>query len=224
MRVPVLRVDGSGAANSLLMQFQSDVLGIPIEPSAVRETTAVGVGLIWPASRWDSGRDTDELERTTGPPTRASSRAWTQPRARPSTMTGNAPCNALGRGQFEKSNPRLTVLRSSLGKKRAAGVAIGLALAGRVPGVQPLPKTRHRPRRPGSRQRARRRVLPGPSASRPSRIPPFVERWWSFSVEYLRPGGRGHDVRIPDGRPHRGVPIPPDCQGATLRRHLEGYA
>ena len=60
MRVPVLRVDGGGAANSLLMQFQSDVLGIPIEPSAVRETTAVGVAYLagLAVGFW---RDTKEL-------------------------------------------------------------------------------------------------------------------------------------------------------------------
>ena len=60
MRVPVLRVDGGGAANSLLMQFQSDVLGIPIEPSAVRETTAVGAAYLagLAVGFW---RDTKEL-------------------------------------------------------------------------------------------------------------------------------------------------------------------
>ena len=60
MRVPVLGVDGSGAANSLLMQFQSDVLGIPIEPSAVRETTAVGAAYLagLAVGFW---RDTKEL-------------------------------------------------------------------------------------------------------------------------------------------------------------------
>ncbi len=60
MRVPMLRVDGGGAANSLLMQFQSDVLGIPIEPSAVRETTAVGAAYLagLAVGFW---RDTEEL-------------------------------------------------------------------------------------------------------------------------------------------------------------------
>ena len=60
MRVPMLRVDGGGAANSLLMQFQSDVLGIPIEPSAVRETTAVGAAYLagLAVGFW---RDTKEL-------------------------------------------------------------------------------------------------------------------------------------------------------------------
>ena len=60
MRVPMLRVDGGGAANSLLMQFQSDVLGIPIERSAVRETTAVGAAYLagLAVGFW---RDTKEL-------------------------------------------------------------------------------------------------------------------------------------------------------------------
>ena len=62
MRVPMLRVDGGGAANSLLMQFQSDMLGIPIEPSAVRETTAVGAAYLagLAVGFW---RDTEELTR-----------------------------------------------------------------------------------------------------------------------------------------------------------------
>lgn len=40
--IQVLRVDGGGTANSFLMQFQSDILGIPVEVSAVTETTALG--------------------------------------------------------------------------------------------------------------------------------------------------------------------------------------
>ncbi|MBV9577578.1 MAG: glycerol kinase GlpK, partial [Chloroflexi bacterium] len=34
-----LKVDGGGTANSFLMQFQADVLGVPVEVSAVQETT-----------------------------------------------------------------------------------------------------------------------------------------------------------------------------------------
>ncbi|MBV9577432.1 MAG: glycerol kinase, partial [Chloroflexi bacterium] len=37
-----LKVDGGGTANSFLMQFQADVLGVPVEVSAVQETTALG--------------------------------------------------------------------------------------------------------------------------------------------------------------------------------------
>ena len=60
LKVPTLRVDGGGAANGLLMQFQSDVLGIPIERSAVRETTAVGAAYLagLAVGFW---RDTEEI-------------------------------------------------------------------------------------------------------------------------------------------------------------------
>src|SRR5262249_33574846 len=37
-----LRVDGGAAANNFLCQFQADILGIPVERSAVKETTALG--------------------------------------------------------------------------------------------------------------------------------------------------------------------------------------
>ena len=40
--VSLLRVDGGGTASELMMQFQADILGIPIERSAVLETTALG--------------------------------------------------------------------------------------------------------------------------------------------------------------------------------------
>ena len=37
-----LRVDGGMAANDLLMQFQSDILGVPVARPANIETTALG--------------------------------------------------------------------------------------------------------------------------------------------------------------------------------------
>lgn len=40
--MPLLRVDGGGTANNLMMQFQSDILGIDLERHAVAETTALG--------------------------------------------------------------------------------------------------------------------------------------------------------------------------------------
>jgi glycerol kinase len=42
LAVPVLRVDGGAAANDWLMQFQADVLGIPVERPDMVETTALG--------------------------------------------------------------------------------------------------------------------------------------------------------------------------------------
>ncbi len=46
LRVPLLRVDGGGTANSLLMQFQADILGVPIQRAAIAETTALGVAYL----------------------------------------------------------------------------------------------------------------------------------------------------------------------------------
>lgn len=40
----VLRVDGGATANSWMMQFQSDVLGVPVERLDIIETTAMGAG------------------------------------------------------------------------------------------------------------------------------------------------------------------------------------
>ena len=37
-----LQADGGATANDLLMQFQADVLGVPVERSAIAETTALG--------------------------------------------------------------------------------------------------------------------------------------------------------------------------------------
>lgn len=41
-----LRADGGAAHNSLLMQFQSDILGVPVEVPAVIETTALGAAYL----------------------------------------------------------------------------------------------------------------------------------------------------------------------------------
>lgn len=57
-----LRVDGGACVNDLLMQFQADLLGIPVLRPAVTETTALGAA--WLAGL-GSGvyRSTDELTR-----------------------------------------------------------------------------------------------------------------------------------------------------------------
>jgi glycerol kinase len=46
VKIPSLRVDGGGTGNSLLMQFQADILGIPIELTAIPDTTALGAGYL----------------------------------------------------------------------------------------------------------------------------------------------------------------------------------
>jgi glycerol kinase len=45
-RVASLRVDGGAAANNELMQYQADLLGVPVERPRVVETTALGAGLL----------------------------------------------------------------------------------------------------------------------------------------------------------------------------------
>jgi glycerol kinase len=62
-RIGILRADGGGTANRFLMQFQADVLGIPVEVPAVRETTALGAAFLagLGVGVW---RDTAELART----------------------------------------------------------------------------------------------------------------------------------------------------------------
>ena len=42
----VLRADGGASANGFLMQFQADLLGVPLEVAAERETTALGAAAL----------------------------------------------------------------------------------------------------------------------------------------------------------------------------------
>jgi len=55
--VEELRVDGGAAANDSLMQFQADILGVPVVRPAVTETTALGAALLagLAVEFWDSG-------------------------------------------------------------------------------------------------------------------------------------------------------------------------
>jgi glycerol kinase len=46
LKIPVLRVDGGGSANNFLMQFQADILGIPIQRARLAETTALGAAYL----------------------------------------------------------------------------------------------------------------------------------------------------------------------------------
>jgi glycerol kinase len=46
VRLSELRVDGGAAANDLLMQFQADVLGVPVVRPKVLETTALGAAYL----------------------------------------------------------------------------------------------------------------------------------------------------------------------------------
>jgi glycerol kinase len=46
IRLKELRVDGGASINNLLMQFQADVLGVPVIRPRVAETTALGAGYL----------------------------------------------------------------------------------------------------------------------------------------------------------------------------------
>lgn len=46
LSVRTMRVDGGASANDWLMQFQADVLGVPVERPALVETTALGAGAL----------------------------------------------------------------------------------------------------------------------------------------------------------------------------------
>ena len=46
IQIKELRVDGGAAANNLLLQFQADILGVPVVRPKVLETTALGAGYL----------------------------------------------------------------------------------------------------------------------------------------------------------------------------------
>jgi len=71
-RITTLRVDGGATANDLLMQFQADLLGIPIQRPRMLETTALGAGILagMSAGIWQSPKDAEAaraLDRTFKP-------------------------------------------------------------------------------------------------------------------------------------------------------------
>ena len=64
-RVRALQVDGGAVANDWLMQYQADVLGIPVRRPRVIETTALGAGLLAGLATgfWKSQRELDGARR-----------------------------------------------------------------------------------------------------------------------------------------------------------------
>ena len=62
LQLPLLRVDGGGTTNAFLMQFQADMLEVPIQVPAVTETTALGAAYLagLAAGLW---QDTAEIAR-----------------------------------------------------------------------------------------------------------------------------------------------------------------
>ncbi len=60
-----LRVDGGAAANGFLMQFQADVLGVPVDRPRVVETTAMGAAFLAGLATgfWKSQADLERARR-----------------------------------------------------------------------------------------------------------------------------------------------------------------
>lgn len=46
IKIKVMRVDGGASANDFLMQFQADILGIPVEVPVITDTTALGAAYL----------------------------------------------------------------------------------------------------------------------------------------------------------------------------------
>jgi glycerol kinase len=46
LALTTLKVDGGAAANAMLLQFQADLLGVPVRRPVVRETTALGAAYL----------------------------------------------------------------------------------------------------------------------------------------------------------------------------------
>jgi glycerol kinase len=59
LRLSALQVDGGAAANDWLMQFQADLLGVPVARPDVVETTALGAAALagLGAGLWTSGQE-----------------------------------------------------------------------------------------------------------------------------------------------------------------------
>jgi len=60
-----LRVDGGASANDFLMQFQADLLGVPVARPALVETTAMGAAALagLTVGFWESPRELDRARR-----------------------------------------------------------------------------------------------------------------------------------------------------------------
>ena len=60
-----LRVDGGAATNDLLMQFQADILGVPVERPEIAETTALGAAYLagLAVNFWQSADEIQSLWR-----------------------------------------------------------------------------------------------------------------------------------------------------------------
>lgn len=60
LKVPLLRVDGGGTANKFLLQFQADILGLPIQRTSTADITSLGAAYLAGLAT-EVWKDTEEL-------------------------------------------------------------------------------------------------------------------------------------------------------------------
>lgn len=65
LELPALRVDGGAVSNDFLMQFQADILGVPVQRPAVTETTALGAAYLagLAVDYWESQEEIEQQWR-----------------------------------------------------------------------------------------------------------------------------------------------------------------
>ena len=95
LKLKELRVDGGASIDDLLMQFQCDVLGVPVLRPKVTETTALALPTLPVSARV---RSTSRALRNGGRSTSASIPSWTKARGKHSAKIGNVPLNARSNG------------------------------------------------------------------------------------------------------------------------------
>jgi len=66
IRIMEMKADGGAVGNSFLMQFQSDVLGVPVEVARITETTALGAAYLagLATGQWTSRAEISSLNKT----------------------------------------------------------------------------------------------------------------------------------------------------------------
>ena len=110
VKLESLKVDGGMVANDLLMQFQADLLGVPVIRPKVAETTALGAATR-PGWRPGSGARSRTCART-GSRTSAGSRRWTRASATSTTSSGRRPSPAPSTGS-RPTSPELEGIRGA---------------------------------------------------------------------------------------------------------------
>ncbi len=100
IRLAALKVDGGASVNHLLMQFQADVLGVPVCRPAVAETTALGAAYLagLAVGYW---HDLDELTRNWAMQCEYLPRMAAAERAMRSTVAGSRPWKGRCAGRNE---------------------------------------------------------------------------------------------------------------------------